>query len=401
VFAQRGQVLLAPPQSVSVSVPFCAPSVHVGGGAHVPLRQMPEEHWPLAVQVRPGAHSAQGAAPQSVTGSLPFLTPSLQLGAWQQRSTPFGQAAVPHTRLTQSAARAQASRVAQVAPQLPPQSSSVSFWFFVSSLQVGAAQLPSLQTPLVQSLPVLHGESSGQPAHSPPPQSTKSSAPFFNSSKQVIVVHWCVSGWQASPVSQSLSAAQILVAAQRAQLAPPQSMSVSSWLSTPSSQVGAAHASASQRREVQSDGPLHAVPSAQRSVQPPPQSTPASLPLRRLSLQVAAAQLPPLQTPLSQSASALQLAPAAQSEHSPPQSMSVSLPFRSLSLQLDVAQLPDGHNVSSHSGTLSAATHSASRHSPFRQARPGPHSSSVWQPGALLLPPVLMPPVPPSIASSG
>jgi hypothetical protein len=70
-----------PPQSTSVSSPFFLVSPHVAS-AHAPEVQTFSAQSPAAVQVRPGAQSAQPPA-QSMSVSVPFFTPSLQLGCWQ------------------------------------------------------------------------------------------------------------------------------------------------------------------------------------------------------------------------------------------------------------------------------------------------------------------------------
>jgi hypothetical protein len=57
---------------------------------------------------------------------------------------------------------------------------------------------------------------------------------------------------------------------------PPQSVSVSSWLSTVSEQLAAWQMALSQTRLVQSLGELQPEPLAQAAHVPPPQSTPVS-----------------------------------------------------------------------------------------------------------------------------
>jgi len=107
-----------PPQSVPVSLPFCSLSRHVAA------RQWPPEQWLLwqsagESQTRPASHGAQDP-PQSLSDSVPLRTVSVQLG---------GSQTVLHTKLTQSLPVAQRWLTAH-APQLPPQSTSVSVSFF-------------------------------------------------------------------------------------------------------------------------------------------------------------------------------------------------------------------------------------------------------------------------------
>ena len=89
-----------------------------------------------------------------------------------------------HTPLWQSVGAEHESPVAQLLPQLPPQSISVSVPFCTPSLQVGAWQTFEVHTPLSQSpptaqpWPTVHGE------QVPPPQSTSVSAPFCTVSLQ-------------------------------------------------------------------------------------------------------------------------------------------------------------------------------------------------------------------------
>jgi hypothetical protein len=71
---------LAPPQSVSVSVPFLTTSVQVAGWHTSPV------HTPLwqslaTAHVLPATHLLHEAPPQSMSVSVPFLTRSEQPGA--------------------------------------------------------------------------------------------------------------------------------------------------------------------------------------------------------------------------------------------------------------------------------------------------------------------------------
>jgi hypothetical protein len=68
--SHRGHAV-EPPQSTSVSPPFCTPSLQVGAAqsplTHEPLRQsLPVEH------VSPTAQPAQAVPPQSTSDSSPF-----------------------------------------------------------------------------------------------------------------------------------------------------------------------------------------------------------------------------------------------------------------------------------------------------------------------------------------
>jgi hypothetical protein len=63
---------------MSVSVPFRTPSVHVGT-AHVAL-QTPLLQSVAALHVVPSAHPFEQLPPQSVPVSDPFFTPSVQVG---------------------------------------------------------------------------------------------------------------------------------------------------------------------------------------------------------------------------------------------------------------------------------------------------------------------------------
>jgi hypothetical protein len=117
------------PQSTSVSVWFRTPSEQVA------VRQSPPVHTPL-LQSPPARHvrfvSQRGqvwlAPPQSMSVSSPFLTTSEQVGIWQREPA--------QTPLLQSIAVPQALPAAQVAPQTPPQSMSDSVRFSTPSRHV-------------------------------------------------------------------------------------------------------------------------------------------------------------------------------------------------------------------------------------------------------------------------
>jgi len=130
-------------------------------------------------QVSAKAHFLAQVAPQSIVGSLPFFTPSVQLGAWHR------WAVAEHTRLVQSLGSVQPLLSAHGLLQAEPQSTSVSLPFLTLSVQLVAWQTLLEQLALLQS--------------------------------ELLRQCWAV--------------------AQRAQSVwPPQSTSVSSWLSTPSEQ---------------------------------------------------------------------------------------------------------------------------------------------------------------------
>jgi hypothetical protein len=121
---------LAPPQSMSVSVPFLTASVHVA------VRQTDEVHTPLTqslgpAQTLPAAHFGH-EPPQSASVSVPFLTASTQLGAWQISPA--------HTLLAQSLGTKHALPEPHFAQLAPPQSMSVSVPFLTLSPQPGLWQ---------------------------------------------------------------------------------------------------------------------------------------------------------------------------------------------------------------------------------------------------------------------
>jgi hypothetical protein len=139
----------------------------------------------------------------------------------------------------------------------PPQSVSVSFWFFTVSEQVGGWQMHggvghafiTPHAPLEQSPPQLQvrdtsqrgqGPSAARQVVNPPPQSISDSAPF-------LVTSWQVGSWQMplrhTPLWQSLEARHIEPSAHfllsEATQLPPQSVSVSVPFFLLSPQVGA------------------------------------------------------------------------------------------------------------------------------------------------------------------
>lgn len=92
------------------------------------------------------------------------------------------QAQVPllHGPLLQSPSAVHAWPVVHVAPQLPPQSTSVSAPFFTPSLHDADSQVFEVaQKPLAQSVLVMHALPSPHFGHCEPPQSTSVSSPSF------------------------------------------------------------------------------------------------------------------------------------------------------------------------------------------------------------------------------
>ncbi len=156
-----------PLQSTPVSVPFFAPSVHVGFWQVLEM-QLADVQSALLAQPWPFGHLFGHVPPQSVPVSGPFLMPSEHDGAWQVPLThdcPFEQlhvmllvqlslswphllptsaqvkglqpqTPVLHGPLAQSVSPPQTLPGAQVAPQFPPQSTSVSAPFLTPSLHV-------------------------------------------------------------------------------------------------------------------------------------------------------------------------------------------------------------------------------------------------------------------------
>jgi hypothetical protein len=255
---------------------------------HTPLWQSP-----ATTQVLPFAQSPQDGPPQSTSVSLPFFTVSLQPAPWQTFGVPL------QTLLIQSPATLHVLPVPQSPHVPPPQSTSVSAPFLTTSEHVGAWQV-TLQTPLEQSfgaphvLPVPHRAQPGDGVG--PPQSMSLSPWFFAPSAHVGVV-------QASDTHrvlvQSVPVVQALVGPQRLQLvAPPQSTSLSAWFFTVSVHDGAAQTLPVQTPLWQSPATRHALPAAQSPQRAPPQSTSVSPPFLTVSAHVGAWQTLPVQTPL-------------------------------------------------------------------------------------------------------
>jgi hypothetical protein len=140
------------PQSTSVSLPFFIVSLHVGTW-HLPPVHTPLVQSAAPLQAFPSAHffpcPSQVLPPQSVSVSVPFFTPSLHVAATH---------VVPlHTPLAQSVPTVHPPPVPQRAHvDVPPQSVPDSSPFFTPSLQLGAWHAFITQTPLAQSLPPVH-----------------------------------------------------------------------------------------------------------------------------------------------------------------------------------------------------------------------------------------------------
>jgi len=159
---------LPPPQSVPVSFPFEIASEHVAGW-HTP----PEQCLLWQSGFAPHAFaSAQGGQlpPQSVSVSSPFFAPSPQPGGAQMWLV--AQNAVVQSPLTR-----QPEPLGQPA-QYPPQSMSVSVPFFCPSAQPAAWHKEFLQTLVAQSFPSTHALPFAHGPHDVPPQSTSVSLPF-------------------------------------------------------------------------------------------------------------------------------------------------------------------------------------------------------------------------------
>jgi hypothetical protein len=144
----------------------------------------------------------------------------------------------------------------------------------VESEQLGAAQTPASQAPLVQSAPFVQARPSVHLPQSDPPQSTSVSAPLTTPSAQP----W---PWQSPLVqtcpSQSVPAVQTLPAAHAGQ-SPPQSTSVSLPFCTVSVHVAAAQAALKHTWVSQSVRVEQPWPTAHAGHRGPPQSVSVSSP---------------------------------------------------------------------------------------------------------------------------
>jgi hypothetical protein len=118
--------------------------------AQEPSRQLLVLQSSARVQTLPTAHALQ-LPPQSRSVSAPFCTPSWQVG-WVQRPVVAGQKSEP----AQSALLSQRLPSAQRVAQEPAQSASTSPWLRMPSLQLAGTQLPSRQLCEAQSTDALH-----------------------------------------------------------------------------------------------------------------------------------------------------------------------------------------------------------------------------------------------------
>ena len=188
---------------------------------------------------------------------------------------------------------------------------------------VSAVQTPEVHLPLTHALSVVHlapGEQRGQP-EAGAPQSVSCSSPSL-----ALFVQWEEEEHETP-------------GAQRAHRGPPQSPpGASSACAIPSEQEGAAQKPLWHDLLVQSDPAWHLAPTLQRWHLPaPPQSISTSTPLRTPSEQVAARHVlfEALHTPEEQSAPRVHPLPIPQGEQmSPPPSTQVSCPFLTPSEQV-------------------------------------------------------------------
>jgi hypothetical protein len=119
-----------PPQSTSVSPPFCCESVH-DAATHAPPAQAPLAQSAGFAQAFPAAQAEHGP-PQSTSVSPPVFFPS-----WQEDSTHTFAAQAP---LAQSTAAKQAFATAHAGHDEPPQSTSDSSPFLSPSVQVAGGE---------------------------------------------------------------------------------------------------------------------------------------------------------------------------------------------------------------------------------------------------------------------
>ena len=144
-----------------------------------------------------------------------------------ERQPTVPQNPIVHMPVAQSVGAAQTLKSGQRAQVVaPPQSMSVSPWFWMPSLQLAAAhRLPAPQTPVMQSLPVRQATPTAHFAHSAPPQSMSDSVPLMVMSVQFAATHALLAQIR---LAQSVSALQRRPLAQAVHTVPPQSTSVSS-----------------------------------------------------------------------------------------------------------------------------------------------------------------------------
>ena len=176
-----------------------------------------------APQNLPVAQVAPQLPPQSTSVSSPFLTASLQAAAWQTlphaddaRAVGPDPAGVPGRAGRAAVAAAVHVRLGRV---LTP------------SVQLAGRQMPPLQTRLRQSPLVAADLAVEAPGRSAPPQSRSVSSPFFTPSSHAGAAHVP----SQTPLTQSAPIAQTAPFAHGPQ-SPPQSTAVSLPSSAPSAQ---------------------------------------------------------------------------------------------------------------------------------------------------------------------
>jgi hypothetical protein len=220
----------------------------------------------------------QVVPPQSTSVSLALVRPS------RHRSTTQRDVEAEQMPLAQSLSTAgrHASPVAHFRAHEPPQSMSASVPFRMPSTQVSLTHTPeTLQAPLVQSAEDRQRWPTAQRLVQPEalPQSRSDSAPLTTPSRHRFSVQRRSppTGLPQKPGLQSLLAVQSCPGPQRmAFVGPPQSTSVSPWLSTMSSDRPPRQVAPVQMALRQSCPVVHAVPRGQVAPHVPPQSTPAS-----------------------------------------------------------------------------------------------------------------------------
>jgi hypothetical protein len=124
--AHKAQV---PAQSTPPSVPFFTESAHVGV-AQTPPVQTPLLQSPFTEHFLALAHFVVHVPPQSTSVSSPFCTVSLQDAALQTNGLP------EQTPVVQSVPIAQVFPTSHLLHEAPPQSTAVSLPFFTTSEQV-------------------------------------------------------------------------------------------------------------------------------------------------------------------------------------------------------------------------------------------------------------------------
>jgi len=223
-----------PPQSTSVSKPFCAPSLQLCG-PQVPAEQVPEAQSASAMQFWNGGQGEQSGPPQST-----LVSPVSSMSFMQEAGTHFCIEQYPDAQSLFGPPGV--GPLALHEPpggqggQVPPQSTSVSVPLLTPSLQPEPAHVPELQIPLSQSGPMAQSWPGVHVEQSGPPQSTSvsvpSTMPFLQtgSERQVPLE-------QYEPDWQSVWVTHLPRRPHPVQSGPPQSTSVSPPFCAPSPQV--------------------------------------------------------------------------------------------------------------------------------------------------------------------